>query len=283
MNEKFLRSLVRNLPYQILMILGSNINGEIIYQKQIANKLNKPLTTINYHITKFKQEGLINKDLSLTQKGLVIFKKLWDNVDKPILRAHNIQVVFKLSECPPNLPESIQGTKSIYSPLNNKKYRGIKTIIKGFTCMFYSKEKIVCCLPQIYGENDEDICSQIQLLISPLKDILEDEFKGIKLGKYKLAKIQTMHIAITNSIIAKSYLLKGFTEENSEFAIDNSHGIPELEITNPEKALSKIEGLKELDYQKEQEYNLNNNYFEEYDPIEDIRGFLDKNPVYFGP
>ncbi len=277
MNEKFLRSLVRNLPYQILMILGSNINGEIIYQKQIANKLNKPLTTINYHITKFKQEGLINKDLSLTQKGLVIFKKLWDNVDKPILRAHNIQVVFKLSECPPNLPESIQGTKSIYSPLNNKKYRGIKTIIKGFTCMFYSKEKIVCCLPQIYAENDEDICFQIQSLISDLISILEDEFSGIKIKGYKLAKIQSMHIAITNSYIAKSYLLlKGFTEENSEFAIDSSHGTPELEITNPEKALSYIEPLKEFD----KEYNSKINPYEPYNTIENIKIVLNKDTVY---
>jgi hypothetical protein len=117
--------------------------------------------------------------------------------------------------------------------------------------MFYSNKKIVCILPQIYAENDEDICTGVQLVIMDLISILEDEFKGIKLGKYKLAKIQTMHIAYTNSIIAKSVLLKGFTEENPEFAIDNSHGIPELEITNPDKALLYIENLVKLDREQE--------------------------------
>ncbi len=282
MSEKFIRSLLRNVPYNIFLLLGTNINGEILYQKQIADKLNKPLTTINYHITKFKREGLITDTLELTDKGNKLFKRLWDDMEKPKLRAHNIQIVFKLIKCPEDFPNCFKGETTIYSPFENGKYRGIKTILKGVNCMFYSKSKIVCTLPQIYGENDEDICSQIQLLIPFLKDILEDEFKGIKIGLYKIARIQSIHIAITNSVIARSYLLKGFTEENSEFAIDNSHGIPELEITNPEKALSNIEFLKEFD-KEQQGDNGEINLYEDYDPTEDIRGFLDKNTVYPGP
>ena len=56
-----------------------------------------------------------------------------------------------------------------------------------------------------------------------------------------------MHIAVLDSVIAQNYLLKGFTKENSEYAIDESHGIPEIEITNPSTALKDINDLLHLD------------------------------------
>ncbi|MCX6746868.1 MAG: hypothetical protein NTU63_01905 [Candidatus Pacearchaeota archaeon] len=204
-----------------------------------------PISTLNYWITNFKQEGLIDKHLKLTNKGLKLFKFMWDTYDKSKLRTHNIQVIFQVVKCPSSFPDCF--SKEIYQPLSNKKYKGIKTILNGFTCMFYSPKKIVCVLPDIYADTDEEISSQIQLTINLLRSILEDEFAGIKIEDYTLARIQTIHIAVLNSIKAKAYLLKGFTEENKEFAIDNSHGKSEIELTNPDNALRDIMDLLKLD------------------------------------
>lgn len=238
-------NIFRKRSQDILLFIGTHQDGSLTYQMQIARELKSSITTINYWVSKFKQEGLINKQLKLTNKGLNLFKFIWDNLDSQKLRAHNIQVIFQVTKCPSAFPDCF--SKGIYQPLSNNKYRGIKTILRGFTCMFYSPKKIVCVLPDIYANSDEEISSQIQLIIISLKAILEDEFVGVKLGGYKLAKIQTMHIAVLNSLIAKSYLLKGFTEENKEFAIDNSHGIPEIELTNPNNVLRDIMDLSKLD------------------------------------
>lgn len=237
---KIIRSLFRkrSIASRVFNYIGVNQNNELFYQTDIAEFFHKPLTTINYWITKFKQEGLITKYLELTERGHKLFHYLWNNESKKRLRAHNIQVIFRLDKCPKNFPYCF--SKSIYQPLSNKRYKGILTKLREFTVMFYSPRKIVCVLPDIYADTDEEISATIQILIPELRTILEDEFQGIRLGEYELAKIQSMHIALPNSIVAKKYLIRGFTEENQEFAIDNSHSLPEIELTDCSAALRDI-------------------------------------------
>ena len=234
-----------NRAYEIFLFIGIHQDGSFTYQTEIAREKKMVISTVNYHITKFKQEGLINKQIKLTDKGIKLFKYLWENMDKKELRAHNIQIKFEVIKCPSNFPDCF--SRSVYQPLSNKRYRGIKTVLGRFTCMFYSPKKIVCVLPDIYANNDEEISSQIQLLTPNLILILEEEFNGIKLGDYELARIQTMHVAVLDSIIAKNYLIKGFTKENKDYAIDNSNGISEVELTNPKNALRDIMDLLDLD------------------------------------
>jgi hypothetical protein len=241
-------NIFRKLGYKLFLFIGLHQDGSITYQTQIAKELRIPLTTLNYHITKFKQEGLIDKQLKLTEKGCKSFRYLWENENKNLLRAHNIQVIFQVITCPDKFPDCF--SKSVYQPLGNKRYRGLKTQLEGFTVMFYSPKKIVCVLPNIFGDRDEEISSAIQVIISKLKELLEYEFQGIRLGNYELAKIQTMHIAVLNSIIAEKYLLKGFTKENKNYAIDNSKGLPEIELTDPKTVLRDIMGLLNLDKER---------------------------------
>ena len=233
------------IAYKIFMYLGINQDGSLVYQTQIARELKTPMSTVNYWVTKFKLEGLIDKYLKLTDRGFKAFKFLWQNENKKILRAHNIQVMFKVINCPKNFPDCF--SKSIYQPLTNNRYKGLKTELNGFTVMFYSSKKIVCVIPDIYGDSDDEISSSVQVIIPGLRKLLEAEFTKIELGDYEIAKIQTMHIAVLNSIIARKYLLRGFTKENKDYAIDNSHGIPEIELTNPDTALRDIMDLVNLE------------------------------------
>jgi DNA-binding MarR family transcriptional regulator len=239
-SDKFLRKSSA-LPYKIFMYIATHQEGDLLYQKSLEEHLNAPYTTINYHITKFKQEGLISIYLELTDKGKKLFKYIWENCDKKLLRAHNIQVKFNVFKCPRNFPEVF--SKLIYQPITNKKYKGIKAELNGITLMFYSPKKIVCTLKDIYADNDEEISSAIQILVPDIKKLIELEFEGVVIGGCELAKIQSMHVAVLDSIIAKNHVIKGFTLENKDYAIDRSKGRYEVELTNPSNALRDIMDL----------------------------------------
>jgi len=247
-NLKFIRSFFRKrgaLPYKIFLYIGLHQNGDLTFQNEISKHFKIPLTTLNYHITKFKGEGLIKNGLNLTDDGKKLFRYMWENIGKKKLRAHNIQIVFNVVICPSYFPDCF--SKSIYQFFSNSKYRAIKTELRGMTVMFYSPKKIVCVLRNIYANNDEEISSALQLVITEIKSLLEKEFEGIKINGYEIAKIQKMHIAVLNSVIAEKYLIKGATEENNKFAIDGSDKGREIEITEPSTALRDIMDLLELD------------------------------------
>jgi hypothetical protein len=229
------------------LYIGLHQNGDLTFQNEVSEHFKIPLTTLNYHITKFQDEGLIEEmhGLNLTDDGKKLFKYMWENTGKKELRAHNIQIMFRVIICPKHFPECF--SKSIYQFFSNGKYRGIKTELKNMIVMFYSPRKIVCVLRDIYGNTDEEISGAVMLLIPEIYKILEKEFEGIKIDGYEIGIIQKMHIAILNSIIAEKYLLKGSTEENKEFAIDNSNGIKELELTEPSTALRDIMELLGLE------------------------------------
>lgn len=247
-SQKFLRSFFRKastLAYKIFLYIGLHQGGGLTFQKEIAEYFHIPLTTLNYHITKFEGEGLLEGGLNLTSEGKTLFKYIWENVGKKRLRAHNIQIIFKVLSCPRYFPDCF--SKSIYQLFSNGKYRGIKTVLRDITVMFYSPNKIVCVLRDIYADSDDEITAAVQLLAPEIKNLLEKEFPGVRIDNYEIAKIQKMHVAVLNSVIAETYLLGGSTEENKVFAIDDSHGNKEIELTEPSKALHEIKLLLGLE------------------------------------
>ena len=161
------------------------------------------------------------------------------------LRAHNIQIKFRVIKCPNGFPNCYL-RKGIYEPCTNRRYSGLKTELLGCKVMFYSPRKIICVLPNIYTNTDEEISSRIMLVVSDLKEALEQEFEGIRIDDYEIARIQTMHVAVLNAIIAKTFLIKGLTYSSKKIAIDKSHGIPEIEITDPAVSLDYIEKLLKI-------------------------------------
>jgi len=231
------------------MKLGLCQEDNMLYQRVLAKRLGKPLTTINYHITKLYQEGLINKKLDLTGKGIRLFKYLWENTDKKILRAHNIQIKFTLKKCPTNYLKRY--SNEILQIITNTKYKGFKSQIKSefgnITLMLYSKKKIICVLKDIFANTDEEISAQVQLISMDLKEKIELNFEGIEIDNYGWVKIQSSHIAILDSVFAQKVLLKGFTYESKEIALDKSNGRYEFELTNPKKNLGYIEFIKRLE------------------------------------
>lgn len=239
---KQVRNNFRKGTMRCLLNLGTKPNGYYSTQSLLARELGIPITSLNYHITKMKGEGLIspqNQPIILTEKGIKVFKYIWDNCDKTQARCHNVQIVFEV------LKGKLDNPNYIYEPITNKKYKGLKTKLSGFTFMYYGKKVVVVC-PDIYADTDEEISSEIQLMVKDIKSILENDF-NLTINFVKIARIQRMHIAVLNSNIAKAYKLTGFTEENSEFAIDNSHNVPEVELTNSATALENIMALIKFD------------------------------------
>jgi hypothetical protein len=224
-----------------LLIIGINQDKELLTQTRIAEKINKPVTSVNYWITKFYGEGLIQSKnpLKLSDKGLKEFKFYWYNLENSkILRAHNIQVICDIvcnKDCLRRIGE-------IAEPFTNKRYRGLKFDINGCKVFLYSKSKLIVHLSQISANNDEEIAGRIIEEIPQLLDLLKQEYR-IKIKSYKLANYQSMHCAILNSSISEHFITKKGRIYNSEgIDIDKSHGKYEIE-TKGIKALQNIEGL----------------------------------------
>ena len=156
--SNFLRNFLRkhnSLGYKLFMTLGIHQGGEFTFITQLSSYMNNPYTTINYWITKFKEEGLIINHLELSDKGKKLFKILWNNAGITKLRAHNIQVVFFLSKCPEDFVERY--SSDIFSLITNGRYRGLIGKIFDVTCMIYSTKKKVVILRIYFGETIKNI------------------------------------------------------------------------------------------------------------------------------
>lgn len=246
-SNNFLRRLTRNrnrFECKVFLYVGLN-QDNLLYQKELAEHFHKSISTVNHHIKKFKEEGLISHHLQLSPIGLELFAQVWDNVDMKKLRAHNIQVRFNLVKCPADFVQRY--SKDIFEPITNGKYHGFKGILHDFTFMFYSTNKIIGVFRNILTDDDEEISSGLQIRAKEIQNILEKEFRGIEIGGFTFAKIQTSHIAILDSIIAHKFDEKGFTYEGKEIAVDKSHEKYELELTNPSNNLKEIMSLLHLE------------------------------------
>lgn len=246
-----IRKNFRKNEYSIFLYLGAMESQGVTSQTQIARGLEMPITTVNYHITKLKAVGLINKFLELTPSGKRLFQELWNKECLSMkLRAHNLQVMFTLLKCPSEFPHCY--TNKIFKPFSNGKYKAYKTDLEDISILFYSRNKLVCVLPDIYADNEKDIGSAIAHKCSTLKDRLEQEFKGIKIKNYEISEITHMHVAKPKSIIAKSFFLSHGNYKSAKIEIDRSKGDdPEIEAVDPETALYDIGIIKEVDKIKE--------------------------------
>src|SRR3989344_7709653 len=236
-------------PYKIFMYLATNQEDVFTYQSSLSRQLKMNYTTLNYHITRFKQQGLINKYLKLTPKGNKLFEFIWNNHDKELLRAHNIQIVFYLSSCPINYIQRY--SDAIFAFFTNRKYNGLHGEVEldfgKITLMIYSRKKAVCVLKDVYGHSDEDISAAVQCISIFLQELIERRFDGITIDRFEPARIQTSHIAYLDSTLAQKFELEGFTYEGKDVAVDKSHGRFELELTNPKNNLRGIEIVKKLE------------------------------------
>lgn len=228
------------------MYLGTKQDGSLTYQTQLADHFITPITTINYHITKFRQEGLIDNLLNLTSKGKKLFVYLWKNVGASKLRAHNLQIKFNLIKCPADYIRKY--SNSIFTPFSNGRYRGLKGDLDDTTFMIYSTKKVICVIRDVFGNNDEEISYGIQLIAMQVKSRLEEMFEGIKIGGFSFARIQTSHIAVLDSVISELYEEAGITYEGKSLNIDKSNDNPEIEATDPSTNL--IDAMYLLDLEK---------------------------------
>jgi hypothetical protein len=252
--EEKIRKLFRNpksLSYEIFMYLGAHLDDPIYYVSTLSRRLKRNYNTIMYHILKFREAGLMDDWLGFTNKGKKLFEFLWDGKETQMLRAHNIQVNLTLSACPVTFVERY-GEDKVFTIITNKKYRGLKGEIElefgKVGLMIYSRKKAVCVLTDVFGKSLEDIKGAYCSMIPKIIEAIETKFPGIKIDKWKPARIQTSHIAIINSIIAERFDLDGATYEGKDVAIDKSHGILEAELTNPKNNLSGIDFLKGIEH-----------------------------------
>ncbi len=234
-----------SMQHKILIWLGAN-QEEIIAQEIIARRLKIKRSTLNYHLVAFKRVGIIDESLQLTKRGKEIFFELWKTLEITELRTHHTQIIFYLSKCPKDY--LIKYKNKILKPLTNKKYNGFQFMIGDFNCIFYSEKTILCYVKNIFTDSPELIISQIQNIAEKIKSIIEEEFHGVEINGFEMAKIQFGHVAITNSFLSKKLDSYGYIFKGKGIDVDHSLSLNEMEITNFKiNNLSDIEALKKID------------------------------------
>lgn len=274
---KMVRKYISKIPYTlhksqmlILFYIASLESWHIITQTKVSDALNKPITSLNYHFTKLRKEGLLNEQNCLTDKGkkALRYLKQWDKTLDKKLRAHKIQVTLFLAKCP-----DLQKIKNVvFTPFTNHRYDGLKCELKGCIVMFYSSKKAVAVIPDIYGNTDEEIASAVSDFASQLIGVIESEFEGLKIDNFKVAKFSSMHVAILDSVIAESFLIENkHCYSNGRLAIDSSHGRNELEAESCDTALEDIEILVKYENLTRENQKLRERIKEVESELENIR------------
>lgn len=234
---------------KILFYIATLRPDDLIDQKKVSKVLDMPVTTANYHFKKLRELGFLNNYNEITSGGQKAIQHFvhQDKSQTKKLRAHKIQISTQVKRLPNNF---FNLKHKALQPFTNQRYRGLKTTIQGTKVLFYSNSKLLLKLPDVYGNTNEEILSAIMDSIEQLYQVLEQEFKGLKLGTYEICKFSSMHCAITNSIIAENYLLKtGSCYESENVSIDNSHNLPELEcetLRNIHETMDILTGYEDI-------------------------------------
>lgn len=245
--DKLLKKLSNeeSIQHKILIWLGTN-QEEIISQNLIAKILKIKRSTLSYHLIAFKKGNILGESLQLTKMGKEIFFELWKSTEILKLREHHTQIKYYLSKCPQNYLEKYKN--KILKPMTNKKYKGFQFRIKDFSCIFYSEKTIICYIKNIFADSPEEIISSLQKIADEIKEIIEEEFIGVKIEGFEMAKISFGHIALTNSFLSKKSDSDGYIFKGKGIDVDHSLSLNELEITNFKKNnLQDILALEKLD------------------------------------
>ena len=246
-----IRTFFRTQPYSLnqdmiktLLLIGTFKDEVLVSQKLLSTILKVSKTSLNYRITKLVEHGLITKKNKLTDKGqkAIQYFKHWDQTLERKLRAHKIQISVNVTKLPNNF---FDVKHKILEPFSNKRYRGLKGQLLGSQILFYSSKKLLIKIPDVFGNSPEEVMSCIHDCIHQVFEVLIQEFPGINFDTYEICKFDSMHVAILNSIIAKTFLLKEGRcfHSSSGLCIDNSHGVPELECEKLDNIAENIELL----------------------------------------
>jgi len=232
---------------EILFILKGFKEEKIVSQKEISKMTKRPKTTINYQFKRLREKNLVNKKNNLTERGIEAIQYFIQR-DKSFskkLRAHKIQMSITIQKLHKFF---FQSKNKILQPFTNGKYKGLKGMLKGVNMCFYSSNKLVLKIPDVLANSDSEIVCAIEGVVSQIYEVIETEFKGIKLGGYEICKFSSMHCAILNSVVAESFLLeKKHNYSNGTFCIDGSKGVPELEAENVKTVFDDINYLSKYE------------------------------------
>ena len=242
---------------KIILMRGFTPEENLLYQKDFAQQLKRPLTTINYNIQQLKKKGIFTDLNNLTPDGKLVLRKLkgyLNNTKK--IRGHKLFGKFILRE-PYRDFESI---KNKYLRISKSpKHRGFKLEFKDCVVLFYSPQKICFYLPEVFGDSIEEIYAEAyEQYINPLKNYLEQMFNSLKINEYEIASVTINHLALQNNSLAEIFKEFNVQYKSDRLEVDHSHGVAELETVHKKHSVRDLDMI--LDYEKlvRGSFNCNN-------------------------
>jgi len=235
------------LQTKIILLRGFTSEETLLTQKEFANQLRRPLSSINYNVKSLKKKGILTRLNFLTPDGKVVFQKTkgyLDNTKK--LRGHKIFGEFILTED----YKDFENVKDKYLKISNSpKHKGFKLEFKECVILFYSPRKINFYLPDVYGDGLSELYAvAYDDYIRPLQNYLGQIFPTLKINKHEIGSITINHLSFQHHPLAELFKELGIHYQSDRVEIDHSHGTPELETVH--KQYSRMDMDKILDYEK---------------------------------
>ncbi len=235
------------LQAQILLLRGFTSEETLLYQKDIATQLKRPLSTINYNISVLRERGLWTKLNFLTPDGKTLFLKLKGYFeDTRKFRAHKIFGRFNLA----SEYKDFDSVRNKYLQISRSpKHSGFRINYNDCVVLFYSPTKICFYLPDVYGDSIEEIYAvAYEEYVKPLKDYLEKTFDNLKIDRHEICSVTLNHLAFRYHQLAKIFKEFNVQYASDRIEVDHSHGVPELETVHKETAVQDMDKI--LEYEK---------------------------------
>lgn len=240
------RGISNDLQMKIMLLRAYESEKNLLSQKDIAKRLNKPITTINYNISKLRKAGLLDKLNFLTDAGKGAIRKLGMvfKVGKKY-RAHKLHGRFNLAA-----PfKDFDSYKNQYVRISKSaKYAGFRVEFNECIVFFWSETSITFYIPEVWGNSISEIHAEAyEQYIKPLQNYLQQMFKGLQISEYKQTSLEINHLAYVNHPLARLYKELGITYTSDRLMIDHSKGTPELETINQETAVQDMDRIEEYE------------------------------------
>ena len=207
--------------------------------QDIAKALNIKLGTVKNLKSKYKKQGLINEDLTLTSHGKKVCDTPYGGVDTVLhlepndVRLHSIKYKIKILAKPKSW--NALGTRQKYLKVKNVK---TETISQGF----YDTEKLVIDNVKVYLNKDYIVFSIPHIFAKNVYDAFEESVEILrdtaiqvqKITRVKLIQRRNMDFEVVSNHYAliKNQLSKKYNKDKKKLYVHDDNGRLRLLIDN---------------------------------------------------
>lgn len=213
--------------------------------KDIKQKINK--NTKYYNIRQLIRKGIIQRVgkgiYKLTESGKLAYKHIIETKGK--VRAHNIGWKYRILS-----KDFLKEIRSKYPKIRDLAFEGYR-VEKDFGHILFTTKHIIIVFKEYYARDTHQALIETRQLADKVINDLREKHKTLRVGQ--VSKQVYGHFALEEhpqTELLEQEAVRGIIYKDAEnkerIRVDKSHGIAEVEATNPKKANEDFNLLLEL-------------------------------------